>query len=128
MGITIMKNNLYRWAGKKVFHRMNPGFSAYGVIPTKDAVTYLVNERLLNNLPRYKSQAHHLTTMGEFEVTNLGLILRFGLSSGTVSLKIVEEVALVTQSKHVKRLPSLPWKKKSALMRFMAAQEVTLWP
>lgn len=96
--------------------------------PTKDAITYLVNERLLNNLPRYKSQAQHLIAVGDFEVTHLGLILRFGLSLGSVSLTIVEEDTLVTQSKHVQRVPSLPWKRKSALMRFMAEGEVAIWP
>jgi hypothetical protein len=123
-----MIRSLYLWVGSRVFQRINPGFNAYGVIPTKDAITFLVNERVLNNSPRYKRQLGMLLNSRALEVRHLGLILRFKLSFRSVSLNVVEEVTSSTEHACIERLPMLPWRRGSALMRFMAAQEVALWP
>lgn len=123
-----MIRNLWHWTGRRVFQSLNPGYYVYGVIPAKDAITYLVNERLRNNLPRYRNQVHRLSDLREIEVSHLGLSLKYELSLRSVTLTVLKETYLPSDPIRVEKLSVLPWRRKSSLMRFMAEQEATLWP
>ena len=123
-----MKISPYLWLSQKIFRKLHLGYLAYSVIPTKDAVTFLVNERLLNNLPRYKNQVVTLRNSKVLEVTHLGVTLAFRLSMREVTLEIWNGSKPQEGHETQEKLPLLPWKRKPQLMRFMAAQEVIIWP
>jgi hypothetical protein len=107
---------------------MNRGFSQYEPMPSHEALRWSIDERLRNNLPRYESQADKLTDFGTIDVTHLGLVLTFSLSNGGVALKVIDGAKSAALLDCHERLPILPWRRKSTLMRFMARQEMTLWP
>jgi len=107
---------------------MNRGFSQYEPMPGHEALRWLIDERLRNNLPRYESQANKLTDFGTIDVTHLGLVLTFSLSKGGVALTVIDSTKSAALLDCHERLPILPWRRKSSLVRFMAQQEMTLWP
>ena len=114
--------------GSNSGHGINRGYSAYQEMPAKEALNFSVNQRLRNNLPRYEIQVKNLRDLKAIQVTHSGVTLSFKISLMHLYLKITADSKLEVATEERARLPLFPWQRKSYMMRFMAKNEIAIWP
>lgn len=122
-----MKRHIYRfipWKNKNIPY----GYSNLELLSYQDALTFELDRRLKNNLPRYRRQSKSLLDKGFLEINAKGVTMNFVLNLRrlTVSISKGDSNSFVEISKI--KVPLLLRYARKAIRREMARTEVKIWP
>jgi hypothetical protein len=84
--------------------------------------------RIDNNFPRYLSQSKEIIRNSRLEITRPGISFTYSLSRRELHLQHAIQGDGSESFESGVVLPLLPWKRASAIIRFMAEVELETWP
>jgi hypothetical protein len=107
---------------------MRLGYSVYQDPYLESQHEEALLRRIDNNFPRYLAQSKEIIQNSRLEITRPRISFTYSLSGRELHLKhsVQEEESQSFESGVI--LPLLPWKRASAIIRFMAEVELEIWP